>query len=225
MQEVLNNPVVAALSSDMARQQAKLKEMGERLGDQHPQVQELRASIAELTARITAATSNVSGSVRVNNSVNQTRLTQLRASIEEQRAKVLRLKGQRDEASVLQRDVENAQRAYEGVLVRLNQTSLESQTGQTNITALEQAVIPVKPSSISLWQSLLIGFVLGLILACVTVLTREWRDRRVRMAAELPQLTNQPMIGVVPSFAKREQGLLSSRRFLIGNKPGNARAA
>jgi polysaccharide biosynthesis transport protein len=225
MQEVLNNPVVAALSADLARQQVKLKETGQRLGDQHPQVQELRASIDELRGRITAATSKVSGSVGVTDSVNQTRLAQVRASIDEQRAKVLRLKGQRDEAAVLQRDVENAQRAYDGVLARLNQTSLESQSGQTNITALEQAVIPTEPSSISLRQSLLIGLLLGSILACVTALGREWRDRRVRMAAGLPQITNQPLIGVVPSFAKREPSLLSSRRLLIGAKRGSVPAA
>ena len=200
MQEVLNNPVVASLMSDLSRQEVKLEELSSRLGEAHPQVIELRSNISGLRSKVEAATSRVSGSVGVNNNVNQTRLAQLRASIAEQRAKVLRLKAQRDEAAVIQRDVENARRAYDGVLARLNQTNLESQSAQTNMTALEYAIEPTQPSSISLTQSVLIGVLAGLVVAVITALTREWRDRRLRTQEELPLLVNQPLIGVVPAF-------------------------
>ena len=40
MSEVLNNPVIGSLKAEISRQQARLGELNNRLGDSHPQVQE-----------------------------------------------------------------------------------------------------------------------------------------------------------------------------------------
>lgn len=48
LQDSINNPVVAGLRADLSRQRAKLQELNANLGDNHPQVMELRASIEEL---------------------------------------------------------------------------------------------------------------------------------------------------------------------------------
>ena len=219
MQEVLSNPLVASLSADLSRQMVRLKELNERLGENHPQVIEAKSSIAETRARVEAATKNATGSVTVNDSVNQARLAQLNAEIAAQRTKVLRFKSARDEAAVLQRDVENAQRAYDGVLARLNQSSLESQTAQSNLSALAYATEPTRPSSPGLRQNVMLAFLLGMVLACITAVSREWRDRRVRTAGELPLLVQHPLIGVVPSFAKAKRLPFGPTRLLFGRKP------
>ena len=73
------------------------------------------------------------------NQVNVQREAELRATLDAQKKKVLQLKEERDGIGVLQRDVEGAQRAYELVTQRLAQTSLESQTQQTNIAMLTPA--------------------------------------------------------------------------------------
>src|SRR5438876_214574 len=83
-----------------------------------------RAATADQRSRLDAATKRVSSSVGVNNSVNQSRLVALQADLDTQRAKVLRLKGLRDEAQVLQRDVENAQKAYEAVMAHVSQSDM-----------------------------------------------------------------------------------------------------
>jgi succinoglycan biosynthesis transport protein ExoP len=198
MQEVLNNPVVAGLTADMARQQARLFEMSERLGDQHPQVRELQANIVQLRARIEAESRRVRGSVGVNNSVNQQRLAQLRASVEEQRAKVLRLKGQRDEASVLQRDVENAQRAYDAMQSKASLTNVESQSTLSNVGVLKRASEPAKPSFPKLGLALAAAGLLGLLFAVVTALLRELFDRRLRSSEDVLMELKLPILVTLP---------------------------
>jgi succinoglycan biosynthesis transport protein ExoP len=225
MQEELSSPLVASLSTDLSRQMIRLKELSERLGDNHPQVIEAKSSIAETRTRLEAATKNATGSVTVNDNVNQTRLAQLNAEIAAQRAKVMRFKGSRDEAAVLQRDVENAQRAYDGVLARLNQSSLESQTAQSNLSALAYATEPTRPSSPGLRQNVVLALLLGIVLACVTAVSREWQDRRVRTAGELPLLVQHPLIGVVPSFAKAKRLPFSSARLMFKQKSASLPAA
>ena len=101
LQETIGNPLIASLKIELARQEARLKELGERLGSSHPAIQELSANISEMRVRLERETSRISGGVTVNNSINQARVDQLRGSMEAQRVRVMRLKESRDELAVL----------------------------------------------------------------------------------------------------------------------------
>ena len=51
IQEVLNNPVIGSLKSDISRSEGQLQALNARLGEAHPQVVEAKANIAELRDR------------------------------------------------------------------------------------------------------------------------------------------------------------------------------
>lgn len=214
MQEVLSDPVVSSLTADLSRQQARLNELNERLGERHPQVVELRASIDELRKRIQAQSGRVSGSLNVNSNVNQARLAEVTAELREQRNKILRLKGQRDEAAVLLRDVENAQRAYDAVLARGNQTSLESQNTQTNVSVLKRATPPAFASSPRLLLNTAAAIVLGSLLATGLILICELLDRRMRTEEDITEILKQPLLVTLPA-AIRENRRDTSRLRLM----------
>jgi chain length determinant protein EpsF len=203
MQEVLNNQLIASLTGDLSRAQARLKELSSRLGDNHPQVVEAKASIAELRGRIDAETKRVTAGVGVTNSIYRQREAQMRAELEAQRAKVMRMKQVRDESSVLVRDAENAQRAYEAVLARLNQTSLESQTTQSNVYVLTQAQAPLEPSSPKVVLNTLLSLIIGGLLAVGATLVLELIDRRVRAVDDVTVAVGLPILGVMPLPAGR----------------------
>jgi chain length determinant protein EpsF len=208
LQEVLNNPIVGQLKADINRSEARLKELNTRLGDAHPQVVETRANIAELRSRLDAETARVTGGVAVTNTINRQREAEIRGSLEAQRAKVLRLKAVRDEGSVLQRDMENAQRTYDAILQRLTQTSLESQATQSNVNVLTQAVPPVEPASPRVLFNLLLALFVGTLLAVLVALLLELRDRRVRSADDAVGALGLPVLGVMPKpGAKARSGL------------------
>jgi chain length determinant protein EpsF len=217
--EVLTNPLIATLKAELSRQEARLNEIGSRLGPQHPQVQELQASVSELRGRVAVETKRVTGALAVNNNVNQGRLGQVRASLDEQREKIMRLKGQRDDVSVLVRDVENSQKAYDAVVARVNQTSMESQTTQTNVSVLKRASPPVWPSSPRGSLNLAIALVLGTLLAIGTVVLRETVDQRLRTEEDVMNYLRQPLLGALPNGAKssNNQGRI---RLGLGHKPG-----
>jgi chain length determinant protein EpsF len=201
MQEVLNNPLVVALSTELAKQEARLTELNSRLGNNNPQVIDLKAHVAELRGGLATEKKRVSSSLTVNDDVNGSRLAQLRAAVDEQRNKMLQLKGQRDEAGVLQRDVENARRAYDAMLQRSSQTSIESQTTQTNVSVLKSATLPVLPSSPKVVLNLAVAVFIGLLLAIAGTLIRETRDRRLRTDEDVLLSLRQPLLGVLPAKA------------------------
>lgn len=206
LQEVLSNPVVASLSAEIAREEAKLHELSSRLGDNHPEVVQQKASIAQLQRRQDSESRRVRASMGVNARVNVARESELRASLEAQRAKVLRMRGQRDEATLLVREVESAQRAYEAVSARYTQSSLESQSNQTNIMLLTAATEPSSPSGPKVLLISLVSVIAGLFLAVGWALTREIFDRRIRSTDDLTSLMGVPVLGVLPTPSA---GLLS----------------
>jgi len=73
LQEVINNPVIGGLKVDISRAEAKLQELSQRLGEANPQVQEIKANIAELRSRMDAETRRISSAVGVSNTVNKSR--------------------------------------------------------------------------------------------------------------------------------------------------------
>lgn len=198
LQEVLNNTLIGQLKADASRGEARLQELSTRLGDNHPQVVEIRASLAELRSRLEIETRKLTGSVSVSNTINRQRESEVRAALEAQRAKVLKMKATRDEGLILQREVENAQRAYDAITARLTQTSLESQTTQANVNVLTQAEPPIEPSSPRIVLNLLAALFGGLLLAVVVALLLELRDRRVRTVRDLGVMLDVPVIGVMP---------------------------
>lgn len=205
LQEVFANPVVAGLKSDISRLEGRMKELNARLGEKHPSVIEARANIEELRARMDAEIRRVGGGVQVTATINRQRESQFRSELDAQRNKLLKLKTLRDDGAVLVRDVENAQRTYDTLVARLNQTSLESQTTQSNINLLTQAQAPIKHASPRLGVNLLLAVVLGALVAVGAALALEMLDRRVRGEWDLVQVLELPMLGVIPGTAEKQR--------------------
>jgi chain length determinant protein EpsF len=198
MQEVLQNGLVSSLKAETSRLEARLGELNSRLGDNHPQVVEAKANLAEVRRRIESETRRVTGSVGVANQISRQREAETRAAFEAQRVKLLRLKETRDDLAVLQRDVEAAQRAYDAVVGRLQQTSLESQTTRTNVGVLNKAIEPAEPSSPRLLLNTLLSIALGGVLAIGAVMLLEMIDRRIRRLDDVVELLDLPVIGIMP---------------------------
>ncbi|WP_290868571.1 chain length determinant protein EpsF, partial [Aquabacterium sp.] len=196
--EVLNNMVVSTLKNQLASQEANLNQLSERLGDQHPQVIELKANIQSLRSKIAMETSRVTNSVGLNNAVTSSREAAASAAYEEQRAKLLRLKEERSQLAVLEREVESAQRVYDAIQMRLSQTNLESNNSQSGVVLLNAATEPSTPSSPRLVLNTALATVLGLLIALITVLGIELMDRRVRSSFDIMDTLELPVLGVLP---------------------------
>ena len=197
MQEVLSNPVINNLKAQLSSQEARLKELNARYGSAHPQIVELKANIAELQVKIAEETKRVTGGVGVTGTINRARETQIREALATQRAKVLNLKQVRDEGLVLSREVDNAQRTYDTLMARANQTSLESQTTQSNINVLTDAVAPLQPSSPRIVLNALLSVFLGGLLALGAAFVLELLDRRVRSVADVSAVLQLPVLGIM----------------------------
>jgi chain length determinant protein EpsF len=211
IQEVLTNPLVSGLRTDLSRAEANLQLLSARLGDNNPQVIEAKANIAALRSKVDTEVQRVSSGVGVSNTITRQREADVRAALEAQRVKVLRLKAVRDEGSVLQRDVESAQLAFDTVMQRFNQSTLESQATQSNINQLTTAAPPLEPSSPNLLLNTALAIFLGGLLAVGTAMLLEMMDRRVRSTDDISAALDLMVIGILPKP--------DARKFIGGGKP------
>ncbi len=214
MAEATNNPAIAGMKVDLSRAEASLQELNSRLGANHPQVLQAKANIAELHARLDAETRRLSSGVGVTASIDSARLAQVRGQLDTQRTKVLSLKASRNQMAVLQKDVENAQHNYDAVAARASESSLQSQTPQSNVNLLSSAVAPIVPSSPKLVLNTLVSIFLGLLLAIGATLLRELKDRLVRRDSDITELLGLPVLGSIPrpiGGKKKLQTLMAQR--------------
>lgn len=125
----------------------------------------------------------VAAVVGTNSRINQARKATSRAASKVQKQRVLELKRQRDEMGLLQREVDSAQKAYDLVMARLTQTSLESQSRQGSVALLSSAVPPTEASSPKLLLNLGLAIFIGGLLGMAVGIVRELFDRRIRGGA------------------------------------------
>jgi len=193
--EVLQSQIIANLKADLAREEAKLKNIATNLGTNHPTYQSSEAVIASLRDRIAQETSKVVTSLGNVTQTNLRREDDLRAALEAQKQRVLALKHKRDELDVLQNDVNSAQHNLDTVTQRLSQSSLESQSQQANVQTLTVATEPLHPSSPKVILNLLTGILIGSALGIGAVLLLEMISPRIRSEDQLEKLLSIPLIG------------------------------
>ncbi len=214
--EVLQSGLVQSLKADVARQEARLKDLSSQYGPNHPQVLRAVAEGQALRAKLENEIKRVAGGVGTNTRVNVQREAEIRTALDAQKKKVLEIKKQRDEITVLQREVENAQKAYDMTAQRLVQTNLESQTQQTNIVVLNPAVEPVEPSSPKLLLNTLLSIFVGALLGVGLALLLELLNRRVRSPEDIVEALGLPVIGYLDAAdARKSRGRRRQKRLVF----------
>ena len=216
--DIMQNAQVQALRSEIDRQEARLQEAAGNLGTNHPQYKRMEAEITVLKQKLAEQTRLVTSSLSTSGAIGKNREAELRASIAAQKAKLLEMKSVRDQLAVLQRDVDAAQAAYDGVTKRYNQTNLESQVTQTNVSVLNAAIEPLEPTSPNIPKNIALTAVLALAFGIGAAYLLELIDQRVRSVDNLAEMLQLPVLGVIERPTKPRRFMPLRRRLALGYK-------
>lgn len=195
--DVVANPVVQNLKVQLAGAEARLAEVGGRLGRNHPQYLSVSAEVAKIRSSLGAQSQSASNSVSNNASVLQAREAAIRAALAAQKTRILELNRGRDELGVLVKDVESAQRAFDAASQRFSQTKIEGQSEQSDISVLNPATPPLGAAGPRVLLNTLLSAFLGTMLGLGFALLIEMIDRRVRSENDLAEVLQMPVFGVI----------------------------
>ncbi len=201
--EVEQNPLVQGLKSDLSRAEGSLSQLAERVGKNHPQYIAALAQVDSLRAKLSTEIKLATRTVGTTAKVAKGREGDIRSALAAQKAKVMALKQQRDEAALLFRDVGNAQQLYDAALQRAGQSRLESLATQTDIAVLNPAVPPTEASSPKVLLNTILAVFLGTLLGIGLAFLMEMIDRRVRSGEDLAESLDLPVLGELAKGRKR----------------------
>lgn len=185
MPEVFNSPTVQNLKASVAQIEGKLADLAKRVGPNHPEFQRLQAESDSYKVKLASELGTASKGVGASATAARQRFGELESAFANQKTRVLGLKQQREEATLLARDLENAQRIYDSALQRYGQTRMEAQSTQTDITILDPATAPTDPTRPKVFLNVVLAVFLGSILGIGVGFLVEMMDRRVRSKRDI----------------------------------------
>lgn len=197
------NPNVQALRADLRRAEAKLQEMSAELGDRHPQYLHQLAAVQSLRQTL----ANESRNVVTDAAQGRQRL---KAEMEAQRERVLKLAQDRTQLSVLTRDVTMAQRTYDEVMQKSVTSAVGSHALQTNVSVLSPAVPPAEAARPKILINVGVSIVVGILLGLAAVYLVEMSDRRVRALDDFDVDPQIPLLAVLNKWDPAANRLLGT---------------
>ncbi len=198
--DVLDNPFIQKLKADLLHGEAKLQEMATQYGANHPQYQRQVSENQSLRDRLDIEMTKVVSGIDSSARQSRQREADLMKAMTSQRARLLALKENRNEFTVLRRNVESAERAYDTAMQRSVVSQVESRASQTNVTVLNPAFVPSTPSQPKIFLNIALSVVVGTMLGIGIVILMEMFDRRVRSRNDLDNAWNVPLLGVLNAW-------------------------
>lgn len=196
--DVMNNTLVQRLKEDWVNAESKLSQASQIYGVYHPQYLGAKAEAEKLRVSLNEHTKAMRNSLSNNERVYQQREAELNSALAAQKAKVLELNRTRDEKSaMLIREVEGAQHAYEAASQRFNQTRLEGQANQSEVSLLDRAFPPTERASPKIVDNVILSVILGAMLGLGAGLWIEVVNRPVRSLEDLTHVLEAPVLGVI----------------------------
>ncbi|MDY7548964.1 chain length determinant protein EpsF [Glaciimonas sp. CA11.2] len=215
--DVIANSLIQTLKSSLALAEGKFAQLSKNLAPNHPQYQAAKAEVDRLRAELNSNISATNNGSANNGRILRQREAEVRAALATQTAKVLQLNRARDGLSVLVKDVDNAQRAYDAVNLRLTKSELEGNSNQSDVSLLNAATTPVRPASPNIPLNIVLSVMMGLMLGFALAILQELAHRRVRSDSDAAKALSAPVLGTInwgsagPKKVASANRLVSSR--------------
>ncbi|MCG8429525.1 MAG: Wzz/FepE/Etk N-terminal domain-containing protein [Chromatiales bacterium] len=200
--EVLKSEHIRDLKGKLGSKEAEFAETSRQVGQNHPRYKRISAEVSALRRKLSREVESIASSLTNEVEEARSRVEAFTEAEEAQKTRVMELKQRRDGVPALVRELESAQANYDQGLARFNQFSIQSRASQTNVTLLNPALVPVKPSSPHVRRNVALAAALGLLLGIAIAVMRELLDRRIRTEEELEEFAEATFLGRLPNAYK-----------------------
>lgn len=218
-----DNVTLQKYNSELAGLESTLINYKDKYTDKHPKMVDLKDRIAGLKAKILEEQDKIASlQAPSDNAVHQglvakkfssegalTVLKQkgeaLQRAIEQNNAELEKLPELERGYIILSRNYSVANEIYLMLTKKLEETKLTEHQTPNNVQVIDEPTLPDRRSSPLLKRGLAIAILLGLLLSCGYVVLKELLHKTIRSAADVKQLLELPVLGVIP-----DEGALTS---------------
>ncbi len=219
--EMLNNPTINRLESELSEENKRLAGLLGRHGPQWPEVKKIQRQIAELEQQLDEEKRRAIELARSNYRLAVDRHRRLQEAAEDQRRVVDRLNDDSIEYSILQREVETNKQLYEGLLQRLKEAGVSAGLAWSNIHLADRAAVPRRPAFPRRPLALAVALVLGLVLGVGAAVAAESLDDTVATSEEVAEELRLPTLGMIPVLEDAGHRLMAAGNGDDGDRDGD----
>ncbi len=199
--DVLANPAIASLLAERARNMADLERQRANHLEDYPAVQQLKAQVGVIDAQIQNVARSIRASVKQQFDAAVEAEQSLKQQVAELKSSSLAEQDQLVQYRLLEREADTNRTVYEGLLQRYKELNAAAGISASNISIIDPAIAPIRPSSPNLLRNLLISLVLGFGFAAVFIYLRTQLDDSVKVPEDVEGKLQMALLGVIPLAA------------------------
>ena len=196
--EALRNQAINLLRQRRAELAAEYQKLMVQFEPGYPAARALKSQIDQLDRSITNEERRVSGSIATDYRGAVERERALQARVEQLKGSYLDLRRRSIQYNIFQQEVDTNRALYEGLLQRFKEIGVAGGVGVNNVSVVDPADVPQRPSSPRLLINLAIALLAGLGLGGILAFALEQMDEAIADPAEVERRLGLPLLGSVP---------------------------
>jgi capsular exopolysaccharide synthesis family protein len=199
--EALRNVAINNLRQRRAELAAEYQRLMVQFEPGYPTALAIKSQIDQLDRSITREEGRISGSLQADYREAADREQALKVKVDQLKSSYLDLRRRSIQYNIYQQEVDTNRALYDGLLQRFKEIGVAGGVGVNNISIVDIADVPQKPSSPRLFLNLLVSLLAGLGLGALAAFALEQMDEAIADPAEVERRLGLPLLGSVPKVA------------------------
>jgi capsular exopolysaccharide synthesis family protein len=197
--DVLDSNTIRQLRESVAAARKRTAELETRYGPRHPEMQKVRAEVAEAESQLADETGRLVASLRNEFVVAERREMQMRQALTTLKEQEATTKEAGVQLSDLQREAATSKQLYEALLTRYKQTSETQELQLPDGRIVEQADVPLYPAGPKRQRIVILALIAGLVLGVGLALVIEFATPGVSHPDDVERTLEVAHIASVPA--------------------------
>jgi capsular exopolysaccharide synthesis family protein len=214
--EGLSNQAISLLRQERAIKAAEYAKLMTQFEPNYPPARQVKAQIDQLDRSIGGEEGRVKGTVRQTYQAALERENLLQERVRSLKAGVLDARKRSIQYNIYLRDVDTNRQLYDALLQRFKEIGVAGGVGSNNISIVDEAELPLKPSWPKGLLILLGAVVAGVLVGLAIALLQEQLDNAISDPEQIPDTLRVPLLGTIPTFTGGDvAGALQDRKSIV----------
>ena len=196
--EALRNQAINDLRQKRAELAAQYQQLMTQFEPGYPAAKAIKSQVDQLDRSISTEENRVTGSLRADYQQAVARERELQNKVDQLKSSYLDLRRRSIQYNIYQQEVDTNRALYDGLLERFKQIGVSEGVGVNNVSIVDPADVPQKPSSPRLLINLALSILAGLAIGAGLAFALEQIDEAIADPAEVERRLGLPLLGSVP---------------------------
>ena len=197
--EALQNPAINVLRQKRAELSAEYERLMAQFEPGYPAAKAVKSELDQLDRSIAREVSRINGALLANYQATQDRERSLQSKVDSLKESYLDQRRRSIQYNIYQQEADTNRALYDALLQRFKEIGVAGGVGVNNVSVVDAADVPQKPSSPKLVINLLLSLLAGLASGGLLAFILEQMDETIVDPAEVQRRLGLPLLGSVPN--------------------------